>query len=420
MVAGTLFTYPGSFRGFKSQIAANFSGVALKTVELKETEKRPQVPCFESDDKKFNLIDSNAIAYYVASEEMRGTTAEAKAQVLQWISYGASSVITPVANWVYPTLSLVESCQPGMAKAQSEVRSVMGYLNDYLKTRTYLVGERLTVADISLACDLLLAYRHVADEQFRKPYGNVNRWFTTVMSKEQSKKVVGDLNLCVKAAEFCADKFEKRMEKFKAANQQKEKKAKEPKAPKEAKPKAAKKEEPEEEPEDDFATDEPVSKDPFATMPKGTFNMDEWKRTYSNEDTLKVALPYFWKHFEENTEFYSLWFCEYNYPEDLSKVFMTSNLIGGMFQRIEKLRKNSFSNMGVYGVDSKNTIAGVWFWKGQDLVFPMCTDWTTDYESYTWKKLDPKSPETKKLVEENWQWEGEVKGMKFNTGKTFK
>ena len=49
----------------------------------------------------------------------------------------------------------------------------------------------------------------------------------------------------------------------------------------------------------------------------------------------------------------------------------------------------------------------------------MCTDWTTDYESYTWKKLDPKSPETKKLVEENWQWEGEVKGMKFNTGKTF-
>lgn len=419
MVAGTLFTYPGCFRGFKATIAANHSGAALKTVELKENEKRPHVPCFESDDKKFNLIDSNAIAYYVASEDLRGKTAEEKSQVLQWISYGASSVIIPVSHWVYPSLSLYETCTPSTTKAQSEVRAIFGFLNDYLKTRTYLVGERLSLADISLACDLLLAYRHVLDEKFRKPYGNVNRWFTTVMNKEHVKKVVGELNLCVAAAEFCADKHEKRMQKFNAANQVKDKKAKEPKAPKEAKPKAAKKEEPEEEEEEDFAK-EPVSKDPFAEMPKGTFNMDEWKRTYSNEDTLKVALPYFWKHFEENTEFYSLWYCEYKYPEDLSKVFMTSNLIGGMFQRIEKLRKNSFSNMGVYGVDGSNTIAGVWFWKGQDLVFPLCSDWTTDYESYTWKKLDPKSEETKQLVADNWQWEGSIKGMKFNTGKTFK
>ncbi len=148
--------------------------------------------------------------------------------------------------------------------------------------------------------------------------------------------------------------------------------------------------------------------------------MDEFKRVYSNEDTEKVALPYFWKNFDENTEFYSIWYCEYNYPEDLSKVFMTSNLIGGMFQRIEKLRKNSFSNMGVYGVDGQNTIAGVWFWKGQDLVFPLCQDWTTDYESYTWRKMDPKSETDRKLLNECWQWTGEVKGGKFNVGKTFK
>jgi elongation factor 1-gamma len=55
--------------------------------------------------------------------------------------------------------------------------------------------------------------------------------------------------------------------------------------------------------------------------------MDEFKRTYSNEDTLTVALPYFWKHFEK--EFYSLWYCEYKYPEELTQTFMTSNLIGG-------------------------------------------------------------------------------------------
>ncbi len=62
--------------------------------------------------------------------------------------------------------------------------------------------------------------------------------------------------------------------------------------------------------------------------------MDEFKRTYSNNDTVTVALPYFWQHFEK--EFYSIWLCEYKYPDELSKIFMTSNLVGG--------KKNNFIN----------------------------------------------------------------------------
>jgi elongation factor 1-gamma len=415
MVAGTLYTYPGNFRGFKATIAAAYSGVAVKTVELTKESKNTHVPSYESDDKKYSLFDANAIAYYIASEEMRGKSAEDRALVLQWLSYGGETVVPAVAAWVYPSLSLYETCGPAMVKAKNDLRQVFACVNDYLKSRTFLAGERMTLADVSLACDLLLAYRHVAEESFRKPFGNLNRWFLTVMNQEHVKKVCGDLKLCTVAQEFCADKFAKQ-----SAAAAPAKKVKEVKAPKEAaKPKEKKPKSGAEEEEEDFAA-EPKQNDPFAAMPKGTFNMDEFKRTYSNEDTLKVALPYFWKNFEENTEFYSIWYCEYNYPEDLSKVFMTSNLIGGMFQRIEKLRKNSFCNMGVYGVDGKNTIAGVWFWKGQNLVFPLCSDWTTDYESYTWKKLDAKNAADRKLLDECWQWEGEVKGGKFNTGKTFK
>ena len=55
--------------------------------------------------------------------------------------------------------------------------------------------------------------------------------------------------------------------------------------------------------------------------------MDEWKKTYSNKDTATVALPYFWEHFEK--EHYSIWYCEYKYPEELTLTFMSCNLIGG-------------------------------------------------------------------------------------------
>lgn len=55
------------------------------------------------------------------------------------------------------------------------------------------------------------------------------------------------------------------------------------------------------------------------------------------------------------------------------------------------------------------------------LFLQLCPDWQIDYESYEWKKLDPASPETKKLVEQYLSWVGTDKaGRKFNQGKIFK
>lgn len=51
----------------------------------------------------------------------------------------------------------------------------------------------------------------------------------------------------------------------------------------------------------------------------------------------------------------------------------------------------------------------------------LCEDWTIDYESYEWRKLDPAAEETKKLVDQYLKWIGEdSKGRKFNQGKIFK
>ena len=72
--------------------------------------------------------------------------------------------------------------------------------------------------------------------------------------------------------------------------------------------------------------EEPKSKDPFEGIPKGSFDMDDFKRCYSNEDVDK-SIPYFWEKFDP--EHYSIWFAEYKYPEELKKVFMSCNLITG-------------------------------------------------------------------------------------------
>ena len=97
-----------------------------------------------------------------------------------------------------------------------------------------------------------------------------------------------------------------------------------------------------------------------------SFDMDAFKRTYSNNDT-DVSVPYFWEHF--NKEDYSIWFAEYMYNDELSRIFMACNLVGGMFQRLEKLQKTAFGSVCIFGKEKAESISGIWIFRGQELAF---------------------------------------------------
>lgn len=103
------------------------------------------------------------------------------------------------------------------------------------------------------------------------------------------------------------------------------KEAKPAKAPTPAAPKADKKPAKEEE-EEDEPKPEVKAKHPLEALSKPSLILDDWKRKYSNEDTRSVALPWFWEQYKP--EDYSLWKIDYKYNDELTQVFMTSNLIG--------------------------------------------------------------------------------------------
>lgn len=160
-------------------------------------------------------------------------------------------------------------------------------------------------------------------------------------------------------------------------------------------------------------------KDPFSMLPKTTFDFDDYKRMFSNNPP-EVYLPYFWEKFD--AENCSIWQCDYKYADELGLVFMSSNLVRGALQRLDKARKQSFGSMCVFGEDNANTIAGLWVWRGQDLMFKLTEDWQVDYESFEWKKLDPNADETKKLVEMFFKQEDSAvyNGKKLADAKIFK
>lgn len=72
-----------------------------------------------------------------------------------------------------------------------------------------------------------------------------------------------------------------------------------------------------------FDLAKPKSSKPLDKMPKSTFDIDDFKRYYSNEDKAK-SIPYFWEKFDP--ENYSIWFCEYKYSDELTKVKLILHL----------------------------------------------------------------------------------------------
>ncbi|XP_076313940.1 elongation factor 1-gamma [Tachypleus tridentatus] len=433
MACGTLYTYAANFRAFKALIAAEYSGVQVRIVNgppefvFGETNKSEEfrkkfplgkVPAFETSDNKF-IFESNAIAHYIGNEQLRGETALDQAFIIQWINFADHEILPSACTWVFPCLGIMQYNKQAADRAKEDIIKALNVLNSHLLTRTYLVGERITQADITVCCNLLFLYEHVLDPAFRKSFENVNRWFTTLVNQPQFKKVIGDFKLCEKMAQFDAKKFAEFMGKESKGGKKEGKSPKEGKPPKEAKKeKEPKKEEEEELDETEKAiAEESKKKDPFDDFPKGTFVMDSFKRVYSNEDEQK-SIAYFWENFDK--ENYSIWYSEYKYPEELSLIFMSCNLITGMFQRLDKMRKNAFGSVCLFGEDHNNTISGIWIWRGHQLAFELSSDWQVDYESYSWTKLDADAEDTKKLVNEYLAWEGDFGGKKFNQGKIFK
>lgn len=44
----------------------------------------------------------------VSNDALRGTTPQAAAQVMQWVSFADSEIVPPASAWVFPTLGIMQ------------------------------------------------------------------------------------------------------------------------------------------------------------------------------------------------------------------------------------------------------------------------------------------------------------------------
>lgn len=395
------------------------------------------------------IFESNAISRYIArmrrDTELCGASISDSAKINTWIEFCTQELEVPMTVWLYPVLGYMPYYAASTARAKVDVARALTTLNNHLADKTYLVGNHITLADITVISALVYLYKFLADEAYRAPFSHVNRWFDTCVHQPQFMMVLGQVILCKSevtppgqsAIPFShsssssstqskttgggeEETKEDKKAKGKEKKEKKEKSAqpKEEKKPKEKKEKPApepKKPEPKvaAEPEDDYE-EKPVKKEdhPFKLMDRdspSTFVMDTWKKTYSNCTSYEEAMNEFWTTFDPTG--WSIWRGDYNYNSENSVLFMTSNLIGGFIQRTEEIRKWLFGTMTIRGEAKAGgmKITAYYLIRGQSIQ-PLI-DCNTDAECYTWTKMNiPPSDEDKKLLFDYWTSETAFEG----------
>lgn len=325
---------------------------------------------------------ATVISLHDAESPLLGTDLESKAEVLRYLSWATSELMVPVTDVIRILLGRVPFNKKVLDTANTQVDEFVAQLEKRLYEYTYLVGERLTVADLFTASCFYRCFTLTFGKEWRAKHPVFMRWINTVIKSEYLAYFFDTIKFVDEPVKpVLPAKKEKKQEPKKQEPKKEEK-------PAEAAPAEPKK-----------------PKHPLETLGKPAVALDEWKRIYSNKETREEALPYFWNTFY-NDDDWSLWKVEYKYNDELTLTFMSNNLVGGFFNRLTGSTKYMFGCAVVYGENNNNGIIGAFVVRGKDAVpaFNVAPDW----ESYSYSQLDASKPEDREFVDNMWAWDQPV------------
>ncbi|MBD2483367.1 glutathione S-transferase family protein [Planktothrix sp. FACHB-1365] len=132
-----------------------------RTPEFLKKNSNGRVPVLELETGKF-LPESNAILFYLSQgTEFFPEDRFEQTQVLQWMffeQYSHEPYIATSRYWI-KILGKAQDYQQALEQKRQPGYAALQVMENHLETHRFFVGDRYTIADISL-----FAYTHVAEE----------------------------------------------------------------------------------------------------------------------------------------------------------------------------------------------------------------------------------------------------------------
>jgi glutathione S-transferase len=170
-----IHAFPLSPRSFKVLLVANHLGLdyeycfcdlrkgAQKDAAYTAINLNQKAPALEDSD--FKLWESNAIIQYLASKkpgELSPLDDKGRADVLRWqfwesTTWDSALAVLAFERVVKGLFGMGPPNQPEVEKGLAKFSAAANVLNTHLRGRDYVAGDRLSLADFSIAAGLVLA-----------------------------------------------------------------------------------------------------------------------------------------------------------------------------------------------------------------------------------------------------------------------
>ena len=325
------------------------------------------------------LSESRAIENYLALKhrpELLGENDYEKAQVRQWSDFAIFEIGYCAKEIVYPIFGYKNYCKESADKANNRLKEFMRTLDAHLKDKDFVMGSRLTLADVTLFRELKYFFQLVFPKGLRdKLFPNATKWFQRMAETEEVKKVYGKILLCNQPLKpfVKEEKQEKKPEKRPEKHEETNKKEEPPKEKKKV--------------------------NPLDELPPSKLELESFKRAFLNNKDKEDAMNKFWEIYDP--EGYSLWWVEYqNLPSECKILYRTSNSKGMFLQKCDAVRRYAFAVHGVYGVENDYKVRGMWMFRGKEIPQEMKDN--DLYEYLTFRRIDINNPQDKQLVHDYW------------------
>jgi elongation factor 1-gamma len=348
---------------------------------------------------------------------------------MQWTEFSNCEISRCNRSIIYPIFGWDELNKDDYNRDNNKIKEYLKCIEKELEKNEFIIGNKITLADISLfAKTRFLMMFHLPEQMRNKLFPKLNKWFENLMNTKEAMKAYGRTVLCKTPMKPFAGKINKnkpekenkenkeekgknndnkekdknknKKDKKEKKDKQKDKKENEQKD----KPKQEKKEK-EKEPYIPGLLEVPrfnikeIENNPLDSLPPSKFDLSKFKEEFINSKDKATSLNNFWTNFDQ--EGYSLWYIEYNNsPNECVTLFRTCVIKGDILEQLKYFKKYCFGVLGAYGGNGAYKIKGCLLWRGKDI--PEEIKAINCFNKMTFRKLDCNVEKDKELVKEYW------------------
>ena len=175
---------------FERHEAGGVHGV-VKTPAYVALNPNSTIPVLQDAD--LVLWESNVITRYLCAKYSKANfypeDLYERFDAERWMEWQQTTVNPASRNgfWHLIRLPVAERDPALVAQSNAAVEPLMGILDAHLATRRYMAGERFTMADIPLGCEV---HRWFGLPQPRAPRPHIERWFAELSARPAAKGVL--------------------------------------------------------------------------------------------------------------------------------------------------------------------------------------------------------------------------------------